>query len=530
MMKIRRALISVWDKSGLLELAEVLVRHGCELFSTGGTARHLRSAGYPVADIGALTGHSEAFGGRMKSLSFALAASLLFHRERDAEEATALGVLPIDLVVCNFYPFEAAAARGDDLAALVEQVDIGGPMMVRAAAKNHEFVAVATSPAQYAPLASELDSSGGALSRRTRDRLMLEAFHRVADYDASIASAFDARHGVRSLRLSFERGSTLRYGENAHQEAWLFRERNAATSVADIELLGGKPLSYNNMTDLQAALDAVKDLPAPGCAVVKHQNPCGLAMGRSASSLLAAAWDGDPLSAFGGIVAWNRPVDRECVAAFRLDSPDKSQRRLVEVVCAPDFTPDAAAWLRGLESLRIVRFDCASLRAPTVRRHLHGALLAQQTDSVLWERLELVTRARLDSLDEELLAFGVIAARQLRSNAIALVRRRPDGVCQLLGMGCGQPNRVDSTKLALGKAAENLRREGDEAYVSARLSESYLVSDGFFPFADSIEQCAMAGVRNVFQPGGSIRDKAVIRRCDELDIRMVFIGTRHFSH
>ena len=530
MVKVGRALISVSDKTGVVELARALAGYGCEIISTGGTRRVLDDAGLRTTDIAEVTGNPEAFGGRMKTISFAIESAILFDRETDAEEAAALGIRPIDMVVCNLYPFEQVRDAGADLEQLIENVDIGGLTMIRAAAKNHRWVAVVTEPGDYRGIVEELAANKGALGPETRTRLMRKAFHRTADYDAAISTTMDACHGITSLRLAFDTATELRYGENSHQHAVVLRERGAAVSLCDMEVLGGKALSFNNLTDIQAALDAVKDLEGPACAIIKHQNPCGLATGADLAAVFEAAWDGDPLSAFGSVIAFNRPLPLDAARFLALDAEKKRDRKFVEVVSAPDFDADTLEYLRQHKSLRIVRFDPKDAARTRDVRLLAGAALLQSPDATLWEELEVKTAAAPRRIDEELLAFGVIAARQVKSNAVVIVRRRDDGTCQLLGIGAGQPNRVNSIRLALARTRENLEREGDVEYVTEELREATLISDAFFPFPDNIDLAADGGVGTLFQPGGSIRDKAVIKRCDELGVAMVFFGTRHFRH
>jgi phosphoribosylaminoimidazolecarboxamide formyltransferase/IMP cyclohydrolase len=532
---IRRALISVSDKQGLLPLARALWEHGCEIIATGGTARTLTAAGIPVTEISAVTGNPEAFGGRMKTISFAIGAALLHDRERDAEEARRLGVPRIDLVVCNLYPFAQARARGASEEELIEQIDIGGPTMIRAAAKNLRHVAVLTDPGDYPEAVAELARHGGGLSLGTRRRLMRKAFNHTADYDALIAQTMDELAGEPSLRLAWESGRTLRYGENAHQSAVLYRERGAAVSLCDLELLGGKALSYNNMVDIAAALEAVEPLGGSACAVIKHTNPCGLAEGEDQRAVLEAAWAGDPVSAFGSVIAFNRPVALSTVTFLALDG-DRRARKFVEVIAAPGFDPEAAAYLRQARNLRIVVHGPGAGRPGRSLRSLPGALLVQDPDGALFEELRWVTRRRPESPDLELIRFGVHAAKLVKSNAIVVVRRRRDGALQLLGMGAGQPNRVEATRLALGRARENLIAEAEaeraapEAHVAAELARAVLVSDAFFPFEDNVEACAAAGLQVLVSPGGSIRDRRVIRACDTLGLAMAFTGMRHFRH
>lgn len=533
---VRRALLSVTDKTGVVELARALAAHGCELIATGGTRAALEAAGLTVTEAAAVSGNPEAFGGRMKTISFALESALLYDRERDAAEAARLGIAPIDLVAGNLYRFREHAAAGEPLPALMEQVDVGGPTMIRAAAKNHRWVAVLTSPAQYPGVMVELDAHGGALSAATRERLMREAFHHTADYDAAIAQTVDERLGIGSRRLAFDRGRPLRYGENPHQAAWLFRDREAEGSLADAQVLSGKEISHNNLVDLVAALEAVQDLPPEACAVVKHANPCGLAVAPDQPTALAAAWEGDPVSAFGSVIACNTPLRAATVAFFELDHPDRSRRRFVEVVAAPAFAEGALEALRVHPNLRAVRVDPAGLRPRLAFRSLPGALLLQEADTTLEAGCEVQTKASPAVDDPDLVRLGLVAVRQVKSNAIAVVRRRPDGVLQLLGMGGGQPNRLDSIRLAVGRCRDHLAREyrgpaeGLEAYQREVLGSALLVSDAFLPFPDNVEAAATAGIRTLYEPGGSLRDAQVVKRADELGVCVVFTGIRHFKH
>jgi len=533
---VRRALLSVTDKTGVVELARALAAHGCELISTGGTRAALEAAGLAVTEAAAVSGNPEAFGGRMKTISFAIESALLFDRERDAAEAAALGVLPIDLVACNLYRFAEHAAAGEPLPNLMEQVDIGGPTMIRAAAKNHRWVAVLTAPAQYPGVIVELDAHRGALSATTRERLMREAFNHTADYDTAIARTVDERLGVSSLRLAFDRGRSLRYGENPHQAAWLFRDREADASIADAEVLSGKEISHNNLVDLFAALEAVQDLPTEACAIIKHANPCGLAVADDQAETLAAAWEGDPVSAFGSVIAFNSPLRAATAGFFELAHSDRSRRKFVEVVAAPAFEDGALEALRAHPNLRAVRVDPAGLRPRLTFRSLPGACLLQEADATLDTGREVRTQAPPAVDDPGLVRLGLVAVRQVKSNAIAVVRRRPDGVRQLLGMGGGQPNRLDSVRLAVARCRDNLAREyqgpagGLDAYQREVLGSALLVSDAFFPFPDNVEAAAEAGIRTLYEPGGSLRDAQVVKRADELGVCVVFTGLRHFKH
>lgn len=522
---LRRALLSVSDKTGVVELARSLAGVGCELIATGGTRAHLLEAGFAVTDVSSLTGDPEAFGGRMKTISFAVESALLFHRERDAQEAMSLGIKPIDLVVCNLYPFGKHADLRADLFTLVENIDIGGPTMIRAAAKNFQFVTVLTDCADYGALIAELGDIG-SVCLETRIRLMRKAFRHTADYDAVVSEAFEARAGNRTVRLAFESGIPLRYGENSHQEAWFLRQVGAHASLYDMQVFGGKEISYNNIVDISCAAETVRDLPLPSCAVIKHGNPCGLASASSAARALELAWEGDVVSAFGSIVAFNRPIDVGDLAYLQLDY---RERKFVEVVVAPDFTQAAEDLLKRSKNLRIVKWDPALMTWPQEMKWVGGALLLQTSDQHLREKIRLVVGSS-SLLSPDLVGFGQVAVRQIRSNAIVIVRRTQCGAMQLIGMGAGQPNRAVSVQLAVHKARENLLRETDESGVARILQESVLFSDAFFPFPDGIEACAEAGLRVVVQPGGSVRDDAVIERARDLGLAMAFTGVRHFKH
>ena len=542
MTTIRRALLSVTDKTGIVELAQALAKCSCELISTGGTGKVLKQAGLPVTDISQVTGNPEAFGGRMKTISFAIESAILFDREKDKEEAQRLGIAPIDMVVCNLYPFQQVRDAGADMDVLIENIDIGGPTMIRAAAKNYRYVAVVTDPADYPAIIEELGTHDGALSLETRARLAGKAFNTTADYDAAIAQAMDERSEKRSLRLGFSAGKKLRYGENWHQDAYLFRERGAADSLYDMEVISGKELSFNNIVDIAGAVEAVRDLCPHGCAIIKHTNPCGLSECPDQHKGFELAWAGDPVSAFGSVIAFNSPLERKTAEFLNLAAADREARKFVEVVIAPEFGPDALSYLQQHDTLRVIRFDPGKLHSGREFRVLGGVCLVQKADDRLFDKLECVTEAApSDGLAPRsplvaLLEFGLKAVRQIKSNTIVIVRRLDEHTFQLLGMGAGQPNRVVSAKLALDRAAVNLHDEyqgvpaGVEQYVRDQLGAAILVSDAFFPFPDTVELAANAGVKTVFQPGGSVRDKAVIRRANELGVAMVMTGVRHFKH
>ena len=534
-IKIKRALISVSNKNEIVNFAKKLYENGCEIISTGGTKAVLGKAKIPVTDITKVTGNPEAFGGRMKTISFQIESALLFDREKDKNEANKLNILPIDLVVCNLYPFEKVKKENADLEKLIENIDIGGPTMVRAGAKNYKFVGVVVDPSDYAKIGKEITENDGALCLETRFELMRKAFNHTADYDSLIATTMDENANKRSLRFAFSDGEELRYGENSHQKGYFYKKNNSSFSLKDIEVLHGKELSYNNIFDMQAAIESVKNLTKTGCAIIKHANPCGLSEGKDQRKVFENAWAGDPISSFGSVIAFNETVEKKTVEFLQLDSKDKSKRKFIEIIVAPSFTTSAKKYLFLHKNLRVIKFDPKKLDQKTDMKFLFNSLLFQQTDNELFAKKEIVTNIK-PRIDERLFRFGLIAMRQLHSNAIVVVRKLDNGDLQLLGMGCGQPNRVNSTLLTIDRCRANLKNEYKgpsekfDDYVKAQMKKVVLFSDAFFPFADNIELSYEAGIRTIVQPGGSIRDKSVIKKCDELGMGMIFTGMRHFKH
>lgn len=541
-IKIRKAIISTFDKTGVIDIAKVLLSYGCELISTGGTAEFLRKEGLSVTDISKITGNQEAFKGRVKTISFKIAAALLFDREHDSKEAELIGIKPIDMIICNLYPFEKYAQS--DLDTLINNVDIGGPTLIRSAAKNYKYVACITNINDYSSICEELEEHNGCLSLDTREKLACSAFNYVADYDSIIATTLDDRIcSTFSLRMAFDNGYKLRYGENPHQQAWFLKDRKSDRSLYDINLLNGKKLSYNNIVDLYAAMESVGNLKTNGCAIIKHTNPCGLACGDNQLLVFESAWNGDPISAFGSVIAFNAPVEEDTVRFLQLDNKDKSLRKFVEIISAPAFNQNALEYLKQHKNLRIIQFDPEWILQPTKIKIFANSCLIQEDDNQLIENFEIITEKKPENIDQELVEFGIIAVKQVKSNAIVIVRRLANGICQLLGMGAGQPNRLTSVRLAIQKSIENLETEFKKlnpfdlhskvdicVYISKELKKTMLVSDAFFPFSDGIEVCAATGIKTIIQPGGSIKDKDVINKCDELGIAMFFTHTRHFKH
>ncbi len=522
----RKAILSVSNKDGVAELAEALVRAGVELFSTGGTSRHLKAAGLDVTDVSDLTGFPEIMDGRVKTLHPAVFGGILCRRdnEQDQRSATALKIPLFDFVVVNLYPFRQTVARGDaSLDEAIENIDVGGPSMIRAAAKNHRWVTVLTDPAQYAAVLAELQSEGGT-TESTRRRLMIEAFSHTAAYDAAIQAWFSQKMSddlAEADRIfppawttTLERIETLRYGENSHQLAALYRNASRGSGAASSRQLNGKQLSYNNRLDLDAALGIVIRLDQPGVAVLKHNNPCGAAVAESLQLATARAFAGDPVSAFGSVVGMNRVVD-----AATAQWLGETAGLFVEAIIAPGFEPAALKILQTLPKWKNnVRLLATGDFVPPVStleiRTIAGGALVQHSDNLPdnpdgWT---VATECRPDDALRADLKFGWALVRSVKSNAITLSRE-----CALVGVGAGQMSRVDSVRIANEKAGERARG-------------AVLASDAFFPFPDSIELAAAAGISAIVQPGGSVRDADVIAAANRHRIPMLFTGRRHFRH
>ena len=520
MAVIKQALISVSDKSGIAEFARGLERLGVTLLSTGGTARLLRDAGLEVTEVADYTGFPEMLDGRVKTLHPKVHAGILARRElpEHTRALQAAAIPPIDLVVVNLYPFSATVARPDcDLAEAIENIDIGGPAMLRSAAKNHQHVAVVTDPADYEPLLKEMASAKGAVGSETRFRLARKAFSHTAAYDGAISNYLTAigSDGKTSrfperLNLHFDLSQPLRYGENPHQEAAFYRDPQPAPgSLGTYRQIQGKELSYNNIADADAAWECVKSFDEPACVIIKHANPCGVAVGDALSDAYQKALATDPTSAFGGIIAFNRDLDGKTALAVT--------QQFVEVVVAPALDEDAARAMAQKTNIRVL--TVATHRSANLRelKTVGGGVLVQTPDTARVDagRLKLVTRARPSPAQIADLVFAWRVAKFVKSNAIVFCR---DG--QTLGVGAGQMSRVDSARIAAMKA-EN---------AGLSLQGSVVASDAFFPFRDGVDVVAKAGATAVIQPGGSLRDEEVIAAADEHSIVMAFTGFRHFRH
>ncbi|MHB9029363.1 MAG: bifunctional phosphoribosylaminoimidazolecarboxamide formyltransferase/IMP cyclohydrolase [Candidatus Latescibacterota bacterium] len=537
-MQVKTALISVSDKTGVVEFARVLAEMGIKIISTGGTARSLREAGITVTSIDQVTGFPEILGGRVKTLHPKVHGGLLAIRdsEEHLKQVRENGIEFIDLVAVNLYPFEKTVAREDvSIDEAIENIDIGGPTMLRSAAKNWKYVGAVCDPADYGKVFAELRGSG-ALSDETRKYLSAKVFRHTADYDAAIDRFLSKRfRDEEILRLKYTRGTPLRYGENWHQKAEFFRDETLPyPNLGTAEQIWGKQLSYNNYLDMTAAIVSVKDFaPQPAVSVIKHSNPCGLATGKNVAEALRAAWDGDRVSAFGSVIACTMPFDAEAAEFLR--------GKMAESIVAPDFSEEAREILGKKKNIMLVKLDVAGVGKPNtpVYRQALGGMLRQTPDIEVWEQWNVVTKRDFSGSMKELARFSMVACKNTKSNAIVLCREYEPGYYQVLGMGAGQPNRVDSLrKLAATKARENLEIAFDEqkpgndreAWIRDQMDSVVMASDAFFPFDDTVREAAAIGIRTIVQPGGSVRDDEVIAAADELGIAMVFTGMRHFLH
>jgi phosphoribosylaminoimidazolecarboxamide formyltransferase / IMP cyclohydrolase len=518
MPKIQRAILSVTDKTGLVEFARTLSRLRVELISTGGTAKLLRDSEIAVKDISELTGFPEMLDGRVKTLHPKVHGGILHRRANPAHRSAVKehGIEPIDMVVVNLYAFEKTRAKADvDFEELIENIDIGGPSMMRAAAKNFRDVAVVTSCADYDAIAQELLRSGGELSLATRWQLAQKAFATTAAYDAAIASTLErisandhfslgAETGFPPiLRPCFRKVMDLRYGENPHQKAAMYSD-GSGQGVASGRQIQGKELSYNNITDLEAAWDLAQEFEDPVCAIIKHSNPCGTAVGQSLVEAYKKALDSDPVSAFGGVVGVNRTLDG--------DTAEEMAKLFLEVIAAPAFDEAAKAKFARKPSLRLV--ELTSGEPKRLLRSISGGALLQDADlrRLGAEDLKIVTRREPREEEKRALLFAWKVAKHVKSNAIVYAR---DG--QTVGIGAGQMSRVDSCRVGAMKAV--LPLEG-----------TVVASDAFFPFPDGVEEVARAGATAIIEPGGSVRDQQVIEAANRLGLAMIFTGIRHFRH
>jgi phosphoribosylaminoimidazolecarboxamide formyltransferase / IMP cyclohydrolase len=512
-MAVKRALLSVSNKEGIVSLAKQLVELGVEIISTGGTKKTLEEAGIPVIGISDVTGFPEILDGRVKTLHPMIHGGLLAIRdsERHQSELREHHITPIDLVVVNLYPFQQTIAKSDvTFAEAIENIDIGGPTMLRAAAKNHQYVTVVVDPADYDTVVQELKEHGD-VSAETKLKLAAKVFRHTAAYDAMIAEYLTNKTGEEypeSLTITFEKKQALRYGENPHQTAAFYKKPlGASFSIAQAMQLHGKELSYNNINDANAALQIVKEFTEPAAVAVKHMNPCGVGVGATIYEAFTKAHEADPTSIFGGIIALNREVDKE--------TAEKMHEIFLEIVIAPSFSKEALDILTQKKNIRLLTVD---FTAPNTKEKLlvsvQGGLLVQETDTHTLDDAEIkvVTKREPTEQEWEALRFAWKVVKHVKSNAIVLAK---DGMT--IGVGAGQMNRVGAAKIAIEQAGEKAKG-------------AVLASDAFFPMDDTVEAAAKAGITAIIQPGGSIRDADSIKKADEYGIAMVFTGIRHFKH
>lgn len=523
---VRRALLSVSDKTGIIEFAQALSARGIEILSTGGTARLLAEKGLPVTEVADYTGFPEMMDGRVKTLHPKIHGGILGRRGQDDEIMAQHAIAPIDMVVVNLYPFaQTVAHEGCSLEDAIENIDIGGPTMVRSAAKNHQDVAIIVKSSDYEAIIKEMDANEGSLTFATRFNLAIKAFEHTAAYDGMIANYFGCLvppyHGdtqqisgrfPRTLNLSFIKKQDMRYGENSHQQAAFYIEENVKeASVATAQQLQGKALSYNNIADTDAALECVKAFSEPACVIVKHANPCGVAVGHSLNDAYEKAWKTDPTSAFGGIIAFNRELDAATAQAI-------ISRQFVEVIIAPEISKGALEIIATKHNVRVLACGTWSQRLPGLDfKRVNGGLLVQDRDlgMVTADEIEVVSQRQPTEQELRDALFCWNVAKFVKSNAIVYAKGG-----MTIGIGAGQMSRVYSARIASMKANdENLEVQG-----------SAMASDAFFPFRDGIDAAAAAGVSCVIQPGGSIRDEEVIAAANEHGMAMIFTGMRHFRH
>jgi len=515
---VRRALISVSDKSGIVDLARTLNTRGVKILSTGGTASLIAKQGIPVTEISDYTGFPEMMAGRVKTLHPKIHGGILGRRGLDDEVMQEHDIQPIDLVIINLYPFQETVAKPDcSFEEAIENIDIGGPAMVRAAAKNHSSVTVVVDPTDYATILGEMDDSDGSVSDKTRFSLAIKAFEHTASYDGAIANYFgrmvqepDDQQFPRTINFQYQHAMGMRYGENPHQNAAFYIESNIAEpGIASAVQLQGKALSYNNISDTDAALECVKQFDQPACVIVKHANPCGVAIDENIFEAYRRAYSTDPESAFGGIIAFNRPLDANTAQAI-------IDQQFVEVIIAPRVDPEANTIVAKKQNVRLL--TCGEWQEPVYRldyKRVNGGLLVQDVDAKLYQSLNVVSELQPTETQMQDLLFAWRVAKYVKSNAIVYAKDN-----MTIGVGAGQMSRINSARIA-GIKAE---------HANLQVTGSVMASDAFFPFRDGIDAAHEAGISAIIQPGGSIKDNEVIAAANTHGISMVFTGMRHFRH
>lgn len=513
-MTIKRALISVSDKTGLLDFAKFLDSQGVLILSTGGTAKALRDAGIKVTEVSDHTGFPEIMDGRVKTLHPKIHGGILAVRNDDSHKKALgeHGIDTIDLVAINLYPFEETVKKGADFATCIENIDIGGPSMVRSAAKNHEFVTIITNPDDYENVMQEMKDNKGATTLKTRKLLAAKAYSKTASYDAAISAWFNGQNEnpfPQNLSIAGSLKQPLHYGENPHQSAAFYTSGNIKGTLAGAKQVQGSELSYNNLNDASAAFELVREFDQPAVVIVKHANPCGVAVGKNIVEAFTKALACDPVSAYGGIIATNRPITEEfCEALGKL---------FLEVMIAPDADKQALEKLTSRKKLKLLLSgDMVKPELKMTVKTISGGFLYQEDDTIiLKDEIKPVTKIKADKAQIDDLVFAFTIAKHVKSNTIVLAKNGAT-----IGIGAGQMSRIDSTRIACWKAKE----------AGLETAGCVLASDAFFPFADNVEMAAQAGIKAIIQPGGSMRDAEVIEAADKHNIAMVFTGIRHFRH
>ena len=511
MIEIKRAIISVSDKRGIVELADFLSKKGVEIISTGGTAKALRESGMKVKDVSEFTGFPEILDGRVKTLHPRIYGGILAIRDNKEHQKQMKenNLVPVDLIVCNLYPFEETLKKGAEHSEIIENIDIGGPTMIRAASKNYRFVCVLVKPEMYEEFMREMEENNGCVSEEFSFMCAREVFRHTSRYDFMIASYFSKKiEGEKALPdemdLRLIKVQNLRYGENPHQLAGWYRFLDKEFIRQQFQ---GKELSFNNLLDMESTYLLVNQFTIPGCVIVKHTNPCGVGIGEDISIAYDKALETDPLSAFGGIIGFNRKVERKVA--------EKIVERFYEVIIAPDYDEDALYIFKKKENLRVIKSP-SDITLTYDFKTLNDGFLVQTPDNKEFEKLEVVTKKAPDEKEMAALKFGWTVCRFVKSNAIVLATEG-----QTIGIGAGQMSRYDSARVALMKMRDNFKRE---------IRPLVAASDAFFPFPDSIDILKEAGVTAIIQPGGALKDKEVIAACDRYGIAMVLTGMRHFRH
>jgi len=515
---IRRALISVSDKSGIVDLARILHKKGVELLSTGGTASLIAQQDIPVTEISDYTGFPEMMAGRVKTLHPKVHGGILGRRGVDDEVMQSHGIQPIDLVIINLYPFQETVAKPDcSFEDAIENIDIGGPAMVRAAAKNHSSVTIVVDPVDYATVLGEMDNNNGSVSDKTRFSLAIKAYEHTANYDGAIANYFGRlvqepgdQQFPRTINFQYKHAQGMRYGENPHQNAAFYVESELTEpGIASARQLQGKALSYNNIGDTDAALECIKQFDQPACVIVKHANPCGVAVDENIYQAYQRAFSTDPESAFGGIIAFNRPLDANTAQAI-------IDQQFVEVIIAPEVDADANGIVASKANVRLLA--CGEWGEPTYRldyKRVNGGLLVQDIDAKLYQSLDVVSELKPTEAQMRDLLFAWQVAKFVKSNAIVYAKNS-----MTIGVGAGQMSRINSARIA-GIKAE---------HANLPVAGSVMASDAFFPFRDGIDAAHEAGISTIVQPGGSMKDDEVIAAVNAHGMSMVFTGMRHFRH